>query len=115
MGPCNQDASALNACSGLTDGDYHVQGTVVPPVHVSNPCFLRASHRLAFVYGSGVLSIELPFLTSVGRDFEVAEQVDVTRVVLSELRTVRYFHVNFNPVLTYLSAPNIQSALVVLV
>ena len=114
-GACNQDAHALNACNGVTGGDYYVQWTVSPAVHVSNPCFVRASDSLVFIYGSGVLSIELPFLTAVGSIFQVTEQVDVTRVVLSELRTVGHFEVTVNPVLTYLSAPIIGSALSVIV
>jgi hypothetical protein len=104
-------ASDLNTCNGVTGGNRVIQGTVNPPVHVKNPCFLRTSGSLNFNSGSGVLSIELPALTRVGFGFEVVQQADLTRIVLSELRTViGNFRVNRNPMLTYLSIPKLASS-----
>jgi hypothetical protein len=46
----------------------------------------------------------------VGAGFLVEQQLDVTRVILSELRTVGgAFQVVGNPNLTYLSAPKLES------
>ena len=79
-------------------------------IRTNNPCFLQTSNTLGFFTGYGVLSIELPSLTSVGQTFQVYQQADVTRVVLSELRTVAYsFGVSRNPALTYLSVPKLAS------
>jgi hypothetical protein len=80
-------------------------------LHISNACFLQTDGDLNFGYGSGVLSIELPSLTSVGGSFEVSDQADLTRVVLTMLLTVEEtFWVADNPLLMYLSAPKIVSA-----
>ena len=63
-------ASALNECNGVTDGDIWLHGEVKPEVSIMNLCFLQASNYLSISDGSGILSIELPSLTSVGNDFQ---------------------------------------------